>query len=237
MPRPEKQISGDGPVAELARALRALRARAGLTYDQMAATGLCSKPSLAAAATGNRCPTWYVTEAYARACGVDPETVRPLWDEAGRAERRQRARRPLAAAPVKRLRGGSAAGKKPVRITREPDPWTAQTVQEFVWLLRALRAWAGQRGTWEVYLESSKHRLPSSTLYAALDETRTQLPRLEVVQAVVRSCDADVANWTAAYQDLSLREFEVRNPRPGQRQWAAGVGPGAVVRPLERPAQ
>jgi Helix-turn-helix domain len=237
MPRPEKQISGDGPVAELACALRVLRAQAGLTYDQMAAVALCSKPSLAEAAAGNRCPTWNVTEAYARACGVDPQTVKPQWDEAAQAEHRRRARGGLAPAPVRRLRVGSPAGKKAVRITREPDPWTAQTVPHFVWLLRALRAWAGQRGTAPVRRAVAGRRLASSTIYAALDETRTQLPRLEIVQAVVRSCGADVANWAAAYQDLSLREFELGNPRPGLERWPPGVGPDAVVRPLERPAQ
>jgi hypothetical protein len=91
MPRPENKITWDGPVADLAHALRELRMRAGRpTYRKMAENTHYSASVLAAAAAGNRCPTWQVVEAFIQACGGDEEAIwRSLWAQAHKAAGRR----------------------------------------------------------------------------------------------------------------------------------------------------
>jgi hypothetical protein len=220
-------------VADLARALRAAKHRAGLTYDQLAIHALCSKPSLAAAAAGSRCPTWNVTSAYLTACGEDPDSLHPLWEEADTADRKSRAKPPRTQlAMVRPLRGrssGAARVRQFGRPRREPDPWAARTPAEYVYELRALRVWGGNPG-YKTIRACSGQWLSESSMYAALSSSRTRMPPLAIVQAVVQACRADAGNWTAAWQELSLRGFEKNNPRPGGDQ-ESETGPGAVIRP------
>src|SRR5690349_5159670 len=70
MPRPERSIDvSDGPIAEFALALRALRRDAALTYRELAARTDYSYTVLAHAAAGRDLPSWPVTRAYIAACG------------------------------------------------------------------------------------------------------------------------------------------------------------------------
>jgi hypothetical protein len=52
------------------------------------------------------------------------------------------------------------------------------------------------------------------------------------VQALVRACGADIAQWTQAWQVLSLAEFEKANPAP--TELAAGSPVDATVHPLRQ---
>ena len=214
MGRPEKPITGDGPVADLARALRELRARAGNPpYKHLAGQANYSNAVLAAAAAGNRCPTWDVTRSLVQACGSDPAAVLPLWEAADRAERAARhAERLGTVSPMPRR-------KQPGRAAA-PDPWKATTPAAYIHQLRALRAWGGNPGRQAVDLAGrppgGSRWLSSSTFYDALSERRPTLPPLKVVQALVTACGGDAAQWTQAWQALSLAEFEKANPAPAE---------------------
>jgi hypothetical protein len=226
MARPEKPITEEGPVADLARALREVRARAGSPpYRDLAAEAHRSASVLADAASGERCPTWPVTESFAAACGADPESFRSLWsaahehDQAHRRPARRHSRPKLA--KVTRLpnrgTGGRSGSPKPTdpRIARGPDPWSARTPAEYTHLLRALRAWGGNPGVKEV----AKHQKPGdwvtrSTFYTALNPRSTGMPSLRIVRPLVRACGAALEEWEGAWKALILREFERINPPP-----------------------
>jgi hypothetical protein len=157
--RPEKPIPGDGPVADLAHALRAARDQAGNPpHWKLAGKAFCSASVLAEAASGQRCPTWHAAKSYVTACSADPEALkaalkvlRDLWEKASksdRAARRAAVRRSQSPelATVRHLpRPPTSSDPPPVdpRVARGPDPWAARTPQEYVHQLRALRAWGG----------------------------------------------------------------------------------------------
>ncbi len=68
MGRTEKPISGEGPLADFARHLRAARTEAGMpTYRSMQARANYSHAVLAQAAGGDKLPSWEVTKAYLQA--------------------------------------------------------------------------------------------------------------------------------------------------------------------------
>ena len=89
MPRPEKPVPGDGPLAELARALRQLKERDGGTYRELATRPAVnySAAQLAAAASGTSCPTRSVVMAYVpcRANKQERAELGALWDRADAA--------------------------------------------------------------------------------------------------------------------------------------------------------
>jgi hypothetical protein len=211
--RPEKPITGSGPVADLARALRELRARAGNPpYKRLSVATNYSSAVLAAAANGNKCPTWDATRSFVEACGGDPAGVRPLWERADHAERAARhAERLGNVSPMPRRR---QAGRR----AAAPDPWKATTPAGYIHLMRALRAWGGNPGLGAVDLAGRPagggRWLSSSSFYDALNERRPALPPLRIVQALVTACKGDIIQWTQAWQALSLAEFEKANPAP-----------------------
>ncbi|HEY1700966.1 MAG TPA: helix-turn-helix transcriptional regulator [Trebonia sp.] len=238
MARPETAITGEGPVQDLARALRKLRDRAGLSYREMAGKTNYSVTVLAGAASGNRRPTEDVLRAFVRACGDDPEHWIPQWQRAqgvrsGPAPARAPGRRPEPERPA------------PRRVVPRPDPWRASTPGEYVRELRALRAWGGNptsRDIADAALDvpgaprgrSGRYPLPSSTLADALDPYRVTLPKLWIAESVaVASCRGDlamVADWVAAWQALAIaghREKEsLERARP--RVSRITVRPGKV---------
>jgi hypothetical protein len=81
MGRPEKPVnSAGGIVAQFARELRELRAKAGNpTYREMARSAMFSSSVLSSAASGNRMPSLPVTLAFVAACGGDREHWRQRW--------------------------------------------------------------------------------------------------------------------------------------------------------------
>jgi hypothetical protein len=214
--RPENPISWDGPVADLARALRQAREQAGqLAYRTLAERTHYSASVLAAAADGRYCPTWDVTRAFIQACGTGEEALHPLWEKASNAASKSRQR--------ERTRAAGAPGSKPGRrgevrdlVPGEPNPRRAATAAQYVRQLRALRAWAGQPGykTIIARLGVTPAAFPKSTMYDALNPHRTRLPALEIVRGIVRACASPGAAeaWTAAWRAIRLREFEQDNP-------------------------
>ncbi len=258
MARPEKPVIGDGPVADLAHALRAARAQAGNPpYQKLAGKAFCSASVLAEAASGQRCPTWHVAKSYVTACSTDPEALRAglkalrdLWEKASKSDRaRRRAAVGRSQSPdlatVRRLPRPPASSDLPSmdpRVARGPDPWAARTPQEYVHQLRALRAWGGNPSVQEVYAHTSRPRFYSSrsTFYDAISPTRTTLPSLELVRMLVLACNADVAEWVSAWRTLSLHEFEKANPSPissDQEMSSTEPTQARPVRALERPAR
>ena len=225
MPRPENPIPGDGPLADLARALRQLRERAGRPgYRQLAAKTHYSPSVLADAASGKNCPTWDAVSMFAQACGKGPDDeLRGLWVRAHAAHSQQKAQRQSIrsageTAQVLVERSASFAYEQDYLAfaeAREPDPTRAYTAAQYVRQLRALRAWAGQPSHKQISHASGTPMLASSTMYDALNSARTTLPRLEVVRAIVTACaPAAVDTWITTWQAIKLREFERANPMP-----------------------
>jgi DNA-binding CsgD family transcriptional regulator/predicted ATPase/transcriptional regulator with XRE-family HTH domain len=87
MGRPEKPIDPTRPLAPFAGGLRVLRRDAGLTYRDLARETGYVPSVLSAAAGGEVLPTWEVTLAYLRACGVTDDIAvqqwRQRWEAAG----------------------------------------------------------------------------------------------------------------------------------------------------------
>jgi hypothetical protein len=230
MARPENPIPDEGPIADLARELRAIRWSAGNPpYRLLAARAHCGASALAEAAAGHRCPSWEVVLSYVLACTQQeaPEPyLRPLWEAARKADGRRPGRKPGRAergklATVRSLpRTGAGAGRDDQRRRRDgPDPWGASTPQEYVYQLRALRAWGGNPGVKAVRPGRDDYDgypgwLSQSSFYDALNQARTTLPALPIVRALARVCGADVEQWTAAWRAMQLSEFEKANPRP-----------------------
>jgi hypothetical protein len=215
--RPQKPIENDGPVAELAVALRSAREQAGEPgYRDMARNAHVSHAVLAAAAAGTRCPTWEMVKAYAGACGADPAAFMSLWQRADHEQRRRKHGRPRASrtaslADVRPLRPKAASAERSAEAHKTartgPDPWKAQTPAQFTRQLRALRAWGGNPRLKASYVS------PSS-FYDAISKKRTTMPPLPIVQALVQACGANVTDWIEAWRALSLAEFERANPLP-----------------------
>ena len=81
MGRPERPLDGtDGPIAEFAYDLRALRHLKGNpSYRELARTALFAPSVLSSAASGYRLPTLPVTLAFVTACGADRATWERRW--------------------------------------------------------------------------------------------------------------------------------------------------------------
>jgi hypothetical protein len=225
MLRPEKQIPGEGPIAQLAQELRQLRDRVGRPpYRKLAADTHFSASVLADAAAGYRCPTWEVTKAFVLACGAGTEGWYQRWLRAHADAPIQRVRQPrrVASTTADGRVEAAAHARLPLRPTRPPDPSLARTPAEYRRQLRALRAWAGRPGSKEIaragrglgLLPPSPRdgTLASSTLYDAMDPKRLSLPPLRIVQMIVEACGAWVPEWTAAWQAIALRQFDAENP-------------------------
>jgi hypothetical protein len=71
-----------GPLAELASGLRALKAKATISYATMSARTHYSISILSTAAAGRRLPSWEATKQYVLACGGSPDQWRPVWTKA-----------------------------------------------------------------------------------------------------------------------------------------------------------
>jgi hypothetical protein len=248
MARPQNPITEPGPVADLARELRAARERAGIpapTYRELAKKAHRSASVLADAASGHRCPTWEVTRSFLSACGADPEALRELWSEADKSDRARKRVRPspqpeLAAVRRLRRQPNSRPSSADPRLMREPDPWDARSPAEYVHKLRTLRAWAGQPGWYEIARRSSsssRRYMSKSSMYSALNPKRTSLPPLDIVRVIAEGCEADAGEWVSAWRAIKIRELEAQTSRSDDP-----LGPAAgldseteVVRRLKRP--
>ena len=142
--------------------------------------------------------------------------MRPLWKKAnakGRAGRREQAAAravrtdPATLKPPPGRRGDVPAGIRRSRIRK------AATPAQYVHQLRALRAWAGQPGRKKI-ARLSGQRMPSSTLYSALSPSRTRLPSLDVVEAIVQACASPGTreNWIDAWRASASASSSRKTP-------------------------
>jgi DNA-binding XRE family transcriptional regulator len=79
MGRRNVPITANGPVGQLAQALRDLRESAGLTLRELARLIGYSHSTLSAAERGRTPPSWAVTDAFTTGCGESSAEWRPLW--------------------------------------------------------------------------------------------------------------------------------------------------------------
>jgi hypothetical protein len=82
VPRPERPIDPDWPLAELAGGLRDMRRKCNITYREMARMTNYGKTVLSAAADGRSLPTWEVVKAYVLACGGSLDEWEHRWSHA-----------------------------------------------------------------------------------------------------------------------------------------------------------
>lgn len=224
MARPEIPITWDGPAADLARALRRLRGRAGNPdYRALAEKAGYSATTLADAAAGRTRPSQDVTLAYAGACGAGPgdlAEIEVLWAAADKAHKAARARDARARRQARAVQGNPASRHRyhermPVPRPGQPFPDPDGTAAQFTERLRALRAWEGQPSYKEICAGSgfflpragAERWPPRSTVYDALNPRRTTLPSLFVVQVIVAGCSGPVEEWTTAWRAIKLREI------------------------------
>ncbi|MEU8319718.1 hypothetical protein AB0C33_15245 [Nonomuraea sp. NPDC048881] len=226
MARPEKPITWDGPIADLARELRRLRELTGPpipTYAQLAERGIFSRSVLADAAAGYRCPSWEVVLHFVAACGGLPsqEPWPTLWRHAHAAASQTgdtTPRRPRRA-PAKNQTGSRQATiAAPRQAPVPPDPWQAETPQEYRYQLSLLRVWAGVSIP-EICRRSRNddHRrreVPYTTVHDTLNAKFTRMPPLRPVQAIVAACEADLDEWVGAWRAISLKQFQQDHPPP-----------------------
>jgi len=82
MGRPQSPLERDGsPRREFAFWLRDLRARSGLTYEQLARVSNYATSTMQDAAAGQRLPTLPVVRAFVRACGDDEAKWETYWTQ------------------------------------------------------------------------------------------------------------------------------------------------------------
>jgi hypothetical protein len=204
MGRQQSQHIGDGPVANLGFALRDLQRKASLSYRDMSDLTNYSRAALNNAVIGKRCPSWEVLCAFVKCCGGEvDDRWRALWEAAhAPGPRRALARQCTQVEEPKTTNG----------------PGRAATPEEFVRELRLLhmradspnalmisQAWREMPAT-DSPLKRRQH-LPKSTLYEAIKDGRTTLPRLEIVRMIVYACGADVEEWTQAWQRIKTSPF------------------------------
>ncbi|MBC6459733.1 peptidoglycan-binding domain-containing protein [Actinomadura sp. HBU206391] len=101
-----------------------------------------------------------------------------------------------------------------------PDPRGAETAEQYVGLLRGLRAWSGLTfRQLEKRAVTNGDVLPYSTIHAAL--ARPRLPREELLTAYLRACGCtpqEVAIWVDVRRRLTVTtagERPLGGPRPG----------------------
>lgn len=230
MARPEKPITWDGPVADLARELRRLRELAGSptpTYAQLAKRARHSRSVLADAAAGYRCPTWETTSDFITACGGVPEQEPwpTLWNRAHiaagqtqHASRRQRAEGAAADKVRPEAHQPSATRSIPTPGPAQPDPLVASTPEQFRYQLCLLRAWAGVSPQEIRRLSKTDEwdgrRIAYTTLHDALNPKLSRMPPLRIVRVVVAVCGGDVERWVGVWRAISMARFTHSHPPP-----------------------
>ncbi|MEU3572552.1 helix-turn-helix domain-containing protein [Kitasatospora sp. NPDC036755] len=184
----------DKEVRTLARWLRGLRERSGLTYSQMARkTAELAQPvslaTLSRADEGRTVPTWPATEAYVRACGGSVRTAERLWLRADAHRPGRRRGKPVPVAP-----GGAGPSRALPYVTERSELLVA---------MRRLRLRAGSPSLRELETRAARggpvSHLPRSTLHGVLAGQRGCTER--VLVEFVRACGvgpAEEAEWVTA---------------------------------------
>jgi hypothetical protein len=221
MARPENPVTADGPVADLARALRRLRDQAGRPdYRALARKAGYSPTTLTDAAAGRASHSMDVALAFAGACDAGPgdlAEIRNLWSAADKARKAAQASRARSRRRTRAIRADadsrplpSPRGQRPYAGQPQPDP--DGTAAQFVEQLRLLRAWSGQVGYKDLHYNAGlsprdyRDWVPRSTVYDALRPSRKTLPALRVTQVIAAGCHGLVDEWTHAWRAIKVRE-------------------------------
>ncbi|MBS2552685.1 protein kinase [Catenulispora sp. NL8] len=198
MGRPEESVASEGPLAEFARDLRALRHATGqIPYRDLGRLAQYSPSALSTAASGHKLPTIELTLAFVRACGGTPDDVR-TWEQRWH-EVNESLGRPGRAPCRPRLTGLT-------RRFADADPANARNVVQFVGQMHKLKIGSGQLTLRDIARRArdAGKSLPTSTLCDALKGDR--LPQWRVVEAFVIACGDEEAldRWHEAWTRLAM---------------------------------
>jgi transcriptional regulator with XRE-family HTH domain len=201
------QRTADRTVAEFADALRALKQRSGLTYEDMAHKAAYSRSALAKVVNGQRPTSWPLVRAYVTACGGDEDEWQARW---------------LALAPPT-----APAQRVPVAHPF-PDPETLDSVERYVAALDELRVRAGL--SYRQLSESTRvkgARIAPTTLFGLLHGDR--LPPESMLITYLRACGvvhgAAVGAWRIALDRLASAEALRQMPCNGTGGGPTGLPP------------
>jgi transcriptional regulator with XRE-family HTH domain len=141
---------------KLASVLSMLARASELPLQDLARRSGCSPSYLSRILSGQRVPSWKITDGLARACGADPAILRKVW------EREQLRRRPLRGSGDTSSEIDSLAG-----VSNR-----AQAVQRLLTALRTLHVQAGQPTPQQICV-ASKWRLNALQITAILEGNET----------------------------------------------------------------
>ncbi|GAA1376600.1 multiprotein-bridging factor 1 family protein [Streptomyces beijiangensis] len=177
MGRTEKEIvTTNTALRDLAEWLRDQRARAGLTYRELAERAGVHATTLQRVASGDSIPRLMPVLAFARGCDARPEDARSLW-----------------------LKARTEHARSGAPYSRQPAP-APVLIRDFADLSAALRelyeaAGAPSQRTMEVRA-GGFGALPRSSAYRIVN--KLTVPHcLEQFQAYLRACEVPVAAWGA----------------------------------------
>ncbi|WP_194923588.1 protein kinase domain-containing protein [Catenulispora pinisilvae] len=198
MGRPEEAVASEGPLAEFARDLRALRHATGqIPYRDLGRLARYSPSALSTAVSGRKLPTIELTLAFVRACGGTADDVR-TWEQRWH-EVNESLGRP----------GRAPRRPPPTSLTRrfaDADPTNARNVVQFVGQMHKLKIGSGQLTLRDIERRArdAGQSLPTSTLCDALKGDR--LPQWRVVEAFVIACGDEEAldRWHEAWTRLAM---------------------------------
>ncbi|MFG3208081.1 helix-turn-helix domain-containing protein [Streptomyces sp. NPDC048192] len=232
MARPENPIPETSPVPlrNFADKMRSCRTAKGISYRDMAKLANYSASALSQAASGKELPSWELTRAYIRACDQGEAQWRALWEET-RSLLSRPARAPSADAPL--VPPPSAVSHPEIRRAESPDTLVAvkpppapgssllsPRERDLTAALNALRVRAGQPSLRELEVRTDQmtHYLVSRSTMSRVFSGRS-VPRLDVVIALARACDASRAELE------QLRQLWMERVLADRRQFA----PAAVT--------
>ncbi|MEU7898747.1 helix-turn-helix transcriptional regulator [Nonomuraea sp. NPDC049152] len=215
MARPEKPIEPGSPTADFALALRALRAEAGLSYREMAERSDYAISVMATAASGDRLPSWEVTNAYVLACGGSLERWHAQWQHARQSQ-----------VFFEEAGQDDTAPQREVEPTSTVDPASISTRAEFT---AALKKLAGTRSIRELSNNSQGAMSPSSIARVLSGRAAVGPRTLEIFLRVCEVAPEQWGEWQEAQRRLwrpaESSRFEVSPP--------PGVDPADIATPAE----
>ncbi|CAL9325979.1 helix-turn-helix domain-containing protein [Streptomyces sp. SudanB182_2057] len=226
----------DGPVGQLASALRRSRAALGLTQAQAADAIDKSTSTVQRAEAGAVVPKKCVIDGYVAKLGLDPQEARLLYENATRSPGRQS--RPLTPAPHPRMVStAEELGRALARAWEEDNRPSMQTMEDRV---GAIRDADERRKRFAFLSRSAAYRISH----------RQQLPSsVEQLRAYLHACQVKERRfpvWIRAYHRVKAKEYQdatVKQTAEGEerRRWRGWEGRrqateimlGAGLRPTE----
>ncbi|WKU42642.1 helix-turn-helix transcriptional regulator [Streptomyces sp. VNUA116] len=136
----------------LAPVLSMLARNSGLSMKDLSQHTRCSASYLSRILSGERIPTWPLTERFARACGADAAVLRSVWE-------------------TERLRSNGPLPEQEEEDTDGDDEDPIRAGTRLLTALRTLHVRAGQPTAYSI-ATASKRPLPVETVTTALDGTQ-----------------------------------------------------------------